>query len=432
MNPCAGRANGSVSPVHRCGSFWPDELALTPCKRMFHRRNKGPGVSGSGGLWVRVGRLFSLVALGLAFSLLATTANADELKRLYAQILRDPTNSELNFRYAELAEQRGEIRKALSAYERVAQNDPNHPRVMMALQRIRRMLQPNQTQFYSQLGFSYETNPGRLNTNERDDVSFVARLSMKDERGVGNGMRWRTVGNVSGDIYFDTGDLNYGHAGLYTGPLIDISPTIAMHAAVGGSGAYYDGRMFYKEALASLVFESFLEGAFHTVRVRAAHRDYSEGFASTSGMYADIVGRFSFADWIGPNSTVSFSPWYRWSDIGGTSFSILVPQDQIQPGRYTEFGARIDAYRRLLEWLSVGVGISASQRDYKPGFDVLALVNVNRRDVTISPHATVIFHKVLGEQNDVRLQYRYEHNDSTFALRDYENHVATMMMISRF
>lgn len=422
----------SVSPVHRCGSFSRAELALTDGKRMFPPQEQGPQQAGPGGRRVRVGRLFSFAAIGLAFSLLATAANADELKRLYAQILRDPTNSELNFRYAELAEQRGEIRKALSAYERVAQNDPNHPRVMMALQRIRRMLQPDTTQFYTQFGFAYETNPARSTANERDDVAFVARLSMKDERGVGNGVRWRTVGQLSGDIYFDTGDLSYGYAGFYTGPLIDITPTIAMHAAVGGSSAYYDDRIFYKEALASVIFESFLEGAFHTVRLRAAYRDYNDGFASTDGMYADIVGRFSFADWLGPNTTVSFSPWYRWSDVGGTSFSILVPQDQIQPGRYTEFGGRVDAYKRMLDWLSFGVGISASRRDYEPGFNVFTLANVDRRDVLISPHATMIFHKVLGEQNDVRLQYRYEHNDSTFALRDYENHIATMVMISRF
>jgi tetratricopeptide (TPR) repeat protein len=399
---------------------------------MFLRRNNGPAQNGPRGHGVRVGRLFSFAVLGVVFSLLASTANADELKRLYAQILRDPTNSELNFRYAELAEQRGEIRKALSAYERVAQNDPNHPRVMMALQRIRRMLQPNQTQFYAQLGAAYETNPARTSGNERDEGSIVARLAMRDERGVGNGMRWRTIGQLSGDIYFDTGDLSYGYAGFYTGPLIDITPTIAMHAALGGSGAYYDSRLFYKEALASIVFESFLEGAFHTVRLRAAHRDYGDNFASTNGMYADIVGRFSFADWLGPNTTVSFSPWYRWSDIGGTSFSVIVPQDLIQPGRYTEFGARIDAYKRVFDWLSFGVGISASQRDYEPAFDVLNLVTVDRRDVTITPHATVIFHKVLGEQNDLRLQYRYEHNDSTYPQRDYENHVTTMLMLSRF
>jgi len=40
-----------------------------------------------------------------------------ELTRVYAQILRDPTNSQLNLRYAELAEASGKLRWALAAYD---------------------------------------------------------------------------------------------------------------------------------------------------------------------------------------------------------------------------------------------------------------------------------------------------------------------------
>jgi hypothetical protein len=381
---------------------------------------------------VRVGRQLRLAAIGLVLSLLTSAASADELKRLYAQILRDPSNSELNFRYAELAEQRGEIRKALSAYERVLVNDPNHPQVRAALQRIRRMLQPDTTQFLAEVGAAYESNPRRLATGKRDDGAFLARISMRDERKIGNGMRWRTIGQLSGDIYFDNSDLRYAYAGAYTGPLIDISPTIAMHAAVGGSAAYFDNRLYYSEAIANVTFESYLEGAYHTVRFRTGYRDFNNLISSGDGMYADVIGRFSFADALGPNTTVSFSPWYRWSDFGGTGFSLLIPTEQVQPGKYHEFGARLDFYKRLLDWLSFGVGISASQRDYAKGFDFGLLVVTDRRDVMIAPHATLIFHKVAGEQTDLRLHYRYEHNDSSVAVRDYENHIATMMLVSRF
>ena len=88
--------------------------------------------------------------------LLGSPAGADELKRLYAQILRNPTNSELNFRYAQLAEERGEWRKALSAYERVLVNDPDNPDVLRALQRVRRKLQPNTTQYLVETGARWE------------------------------------------------------------------------------------------------------------------------------------------------------------------------------------------------------------------------------------------------------------------------------------
>lgn len=381
---------------------------------------------------MRVGRYSRSAVVGLALSLLASTAGADELKQLYAQILRDPTNSALNFRYAELAEQRGEIRKALTAYERVLLNDPDNPDVRRALQRIRRILQPNTTQFFAEIGAAYESNPRRVAGGESDDGVALARLTMRDERGVGGGTRWRTIGQLSGDLYFDNGDLTYGYAGGYTGPLIDITPTIAMHAALGGGAAYFDHRLFYKEATANVTFESYLEGAFHTVRLRSGYRSYNDGFPSNDGFYADVTGKFAFPNAFNSGVLVIVSPWHRWSDFGGTGFSTLTPSEQVQPGKYSEYGGRIEFYRRVFEWLTVGAGVSVSHRDYASSFDFAIPATVKRRDVMLAPTATLIFHNVMGYQTDLRADYRFEHNDSNNALRDYENHIATLMLVARF
>jgi hypothetical protein len=369
--------------------------------------------------------------LALSFWLLASTANADELKRLYGQILRDPTNSELNFRYAKLAEERGELRKALSAYERVLLNDPNNPDVRRALQRVRRKLQPDTTQVVAELGAGYESNPRRLPTGKNGDGLGLARVTVRDERGVGDASRWRTIIQLLGDIYFDSGDLSYGYAGGYTGPVIDITPTIAMHAALGGGAAYFDHRHFFNEGTANLTFESYLEGAFYMVRARGGYRDYTQFFPSSNGFYADVTGKFSFPNVLGPSDVFIVSPWYRWSDIGGTGFSLLTPSEQVQPGRYSEFGGRLEYYRRIVEWLTVGGSISVSKRDYVRTFDVDLFDFVNRRDLTITPGATIVIHHVLGYQTDMRIDYRYERNNSNQTVRDYDNHIATLMFVSR-
>jgi hypothetical protein len=383
---------------------------------------------------VRAVRFFQVALVGLAVALLASTAGADELKRLYAQILRDPTNSELNFRYAELAEQRGEIRKALAAYERVLVNDPDHPQVLRALQRIRRKLQPNTTQFLAELGASWETNPRRLSSGANDDGVAHARLTMRDERGFGDASRWRTIGQLVGDLYFDNGDLSYGYAGAYTGPVIDVAPAIAMHAALGGGASYFDHRLFYSEAIANLTFESYLEGAFHTVRVRGGYRSYNDFFPSDSGFFADVTGKFSFPNVAGSNDIFIVSPWFRWSGIDGTGFSTFTPTEQVQPGRYTEYGGRLEYYRRIVDWLTVGGSISVSQRDYARSIDFAFFppAAVDRRDLTVVPGATMIFHRVGGYQSDLRVDYRYEHNNSNVAVRDYVNHLTTLMLVSRF
>src|SRR5690606_37571010 len=193
-----------------------------------------------------------------------------------------------------------------------------------------------------------------------------------------------------------------------------------------------DNRLFYKEATANVTFESYLEGALHTVRVRGGYRSYNDGFPSEDGYYADVTGRFSFPNLFSSGTLMIVSPWYRWSDLAGTGFSTLTPSEQVQPGKYNEFGARIEFYRRVFEWLTIGGGVSLSRRAYASSLDLDTMTTTKRRDVMLSPHATLLFHNVMGYQTDLRADYRFEHNDSNVAVRDYENHIATLMMVSRF
>jgi hypothetical protein len=49
----------------------------------------------------------------------------------------------------------------------------------------------------------------------------------------------------------------------------------------------------------------------------------------------------------------------------------------------------------------------------------------------VAPGATVVFHQVWGHQTDLRVDYRFERNNSNLAARDYDNHVATLMIVAR-
>ena len=76
-------------------------------------------------------------------------ALADELDVVFGQLLAEPGNPSLNLRYAELAMERGETRKALAAYERVLARDPGNRQVIRAYNRVKRRLQPKVTAFYA-------------------------------------------------------------------------------------------------------------------------------------------------------------------------------------------------------------------------------------------------------------------------------------------
>ncbi len=107
-------------------------------------------------IWNR--RLASLLVV-LAVAAGAATASAKEIDTLYARVLREPANTELNLRFARLAEEQGVLRWALMAYERVVLNDPNNWEAKVGLMRVRRAIQPNFTLATIELGTGYESNP---------------------------------------------------------------------------------------------------------------------------------------------------------------------------------------------------------------------------------------------------------------------------------
>jgi len=378
-----------------------------------------------------VAGLFAVALPGItaAQPLLSADLLRAELLRTHALVLQRPADTELSLRYARLAEQLGEPRKALSAYERVIANDPTNPEALQGLVRIRRKLQPQQTIIFTEFGGAWESNPRRVPTDARSEWEALARIMVRDERALG-GMRWRTESSFVVDAHALNHDLNYGYAGGITGPVIDLTPYLAMHAALGGGAAYFDHRFFYSEAVAALTFETFFAGATQSLRFRAAYRDYNDFFPSSHGPYGDIVGRLLFPSITGSSDLLVVNSWLRWSDIAGSGITITF--EQLPPGKYVEYGGRLEYYRRVLEWLTIGGSIGILGRDYAESINLVTLLPSTRRDVTVSPGTTVILHYVFGHQHDIRFDYRYEDNRSTDPLRAYVNHLLSMMYLTRF
>lgn len=86
----------------------------------------------------------------------------------------------------------------------------------------------------------------------------------------------------------------------------------------------------------------------------------------------------------------------------------------------------------MLEWLTIGGSIGFLGRDYAESINLVTLLPSTRRDLTVFPGATMIFHHVFGHQHDIRFDYRYEDNRSSDPLRDYVNHLVSMLYVVRF
>jgi hypothetical protein len=359
-------------------------------------------------------------------------SRADELSDLNAMILRDPSNVELNLRYARLAEQKGELKKALSAYERVTVNSPLNYEAQEGFRRIVRKLQPQGTRVTIELGGGWESNPARLSRGGTSAWLGLARVEVRVERGFGE-VSWRTIGSGIGEFYANQGSaVNYASGGVVTGPIWDVTPQFALHAAAGGGAALYGDHKLYEEAVAAFTLESGFWNGVQTGRLRVGSRRYDEFYGGSDGMYVDASERFAFLSVLQKNDIVSLMPWFRWSDIAGTTTLVHLPQEETQPGRYWEAGFRGEYFYPVARWMIVGASLAVSYRHYA---DVTVLRNGNevlRRDWTYIPGVSAIFPKALFDAADLRIDYRYEDNRSNVTFDTYVDHQITTSAIFRF
>jgi hypothetical protein len=349
-----------------------------------------------------------------------------ELTRVYAQILRDPTNSALNLYYAKLAEETGKLRWALSAYERVLVNDPGNAEALAGLQRVRRRLQPDTTQFVAELGAIGETNPRYLPSGARAEVQGLATLAMRDERTLAD-VRWRTTAAAYGLVHSNERDLDYGYFGAATGPVLDFIPGVLFHPALGGAATYFDGRFFYSEAAAMATFEDNWQGLYRAVRFRGAFREYDSFWPSRRGFYADAVGKFSFR--LTAQDLLIVSPWVRWSDINGSVVTTPLLID-VEPGAYIEGGGKFELYHGVFEWLLLGANVTLYERFYRS--DIVGSLTERRHDFVVIPGAAVVFPNLLGFHRDLRLEYKFQRDFSNDPTIRFNDHIVAATVAARF
>ena len=369
--------------------------------------------------------LYALVAAVVA--ILPAGVAASEINDVFQQVLRNPADIQANLRYARLAEASGNPRWALAAYERVLAIDPSNQEARQGLQRVRVAILPNTTIFTAELGGAWESNARQRPTDVRGEGQGYGTIAMRDERSIG-GMRWRTTGAAIGIYHGSEHDLNYGYAGLNTGPVIDLAPDLTVHSAIGGGAAYFDQRFFYGEGVGSLTFDGLVSGSPQSVRFRAAYRDYNDFFPTQHGVYADVTGRFTFPN-VFDGGIVIASPWLRWSDLQGTATSPAT-FIEVQPGAYTEVGGRIELNTLVASGLIVGANMALSERYYRTDLATDGLSH--RRDTWYAPGAMILLPRLFAAQTGLRVEYTYVWNASNLDERRYVDHLVTAAVVSRF
>jgi len=383
--------------------------------------------------WRLVRRSLALEFVLVALAASPARAQDDaELRRVFEQILQDPGNPGLNLRYARLAIDRGEIRKALAAYERILAQDPNNEEAKAGIRRIQRELEPTHTRATLLLGGQYESNARRVNrsasTANRHDGTLYARLQATDERRIGP-VRWRTEGDVYANYHTQFHDIDYGTAGAHGGPLFALGEGLQIYPFVGGSYSWLTRRTFYTEATAGATLEIDRGHPLKSVSVRWGYEFVGEDFSTRDATFVEVSPRFVFSGLVFERSLTVVSPYWRYNGVFGSGPPGLDPRNEPFPSRYHQLGMRADYFVPIHANITFGIGAIYEYRHY---FETVIDKSKNRRDHIVSPSAQLIVASLASGRADLIFSYSFEHRGSNDRLQLYDNHTAGAKILWRF
>ncbi len=352
-----------------------------------------------------------------------------DMREVFDKILLDPSNPALNFRYARLAIERGEYRKALAAYERVLARDPNNAEAKAGIARLLRESRPSYTTLTVALGAQYESNPRHdLNTGKRtDDVGFTGRVSLSDERPLGD-IYWRTEADALA-IYFATfHDIDSGTVGARTGPLIELAQGIRINPFIGFYYSWLTRRTYNGEPTAGIVLETERTGPLKSVAARWGYQAVGRSFSERDGTFAEVVANLEWRNLVFDRSLAGLSPYWRYSGVFGSGALTENPFNQPFPARQHQIGGRGDYFVAVLPWLIINVNFTYEYRHY---FEQIPLEDKNRRDHLYAPGTQLIFGSFLENHLDVIASYLFEYRHSNDGSQRYMNHVAGLRFLWR-
>ena len=363
-----------------------------------------------------------LLAAGVA-GLTIGMAAADDLATLNQQILDNPQDVSLNLRYARVAEEAGELRLALAAYERILINDPSNEEARRGYERIRRAIEPGYTVTRLEAGARWDSNPLNLDAVEEEAVTGFARATLVHEQSLG-GRRWRSVVNADVEFTPEISELDYAYLGAQTGPMYYAAPHLAALPAIGVGVASLDGDYYFSEVNLGATFEGRGDAFSYWWRLRGGWREYGEESTAEEGLYAELIGGLTAPHLLADRGTLVLVPWVRWSDVEGSAFDFF---DEHAPGQYVEYGLDAEYRYRLSDHVAVSAGARARQRE----FDVTTVGSDTRSDTYVAPNASLTLQSVLPCACDIRARYEHRSNDSNDADADYDADQVSISLIAR-
>lgn len=365
----------------------------------------------------------------LAAALLSAAAPAASAS-LFDELLRRPDDPTLNLAFARQAEAQGKPRHALAAYERAARAGAG-PEAERGYARLKSLLSPSRTSIFVETGVSYFSNV-RENPEGRprpSDVTFDGGASVIDERTLGS-VRLKTLGELAWRVHTEETDLTQVAGGVWTGPVLTVTPRTELHLAAGGGADWLEaGRVAYT-ASARARLTTIFRGAPQWMDVRGGRRFVDDDDPIYSdGWFARASARLSKAHLLTGGDAFFLQPRVRWSEPDGKASGRVFSKTN-DLADYVDAGARASYFIPVVDQsFLLGAGFGAYQRWFDQN---IAASGRERRDLQWEATAHAIWRNPFGANVDLRLDYRFENADSNDPSEDYTGHVAGIRTMWRF
>ncbi|MDF3074665.1 MAG: hypothetical protein K0S54_2332 [Alphaproteobacteria bacterium] len=372
----------------------------------------------------RAGFGIAVAALvGVAAFSPANAQQTADLQELFRQVMLNPNDAAANIRYAKEAERRGELRKALSTYERMVLNNPNDSQARGEFERIKALLEPAETRFQVGFGGHWESNTNLDDGNGRSDFAGVVTLRMDDNRRFGSQL-WRSSVQLYGDAHARTSSSDFLYGNATTGPMFLFENGWRIHTFVTAETGAADYDFLFWSAGVGGTIETRGTDPLRSVTAVVSYADFSKNnssgaFSAESGRDAVVFGLSARLGWdnvFGKTDGIEVRPAFVYNNADKSQFTFM------QAGVTLSYAISMFSFAGGVGNVYFNPEITAQFRDYD-GFEPGR--TKERTDIRLAPALRLIgmydnFSAVLG--------YMYDRNFSNYndnggnSGRDYTNH----------
>ena len=369
-----------------------------------------------------------------------TPQEQKELDALFQQVLANPANTEANLRYARAAERFGQIRKAMSTYERVAINDPANVEAKVGFERLKMYLEPPATRYRLAIGMQFETNASAVNSqispvlqgfqklNGSPDGAAVASLRIDDDRQFGD-VRWFTRAILYGEKHIVHSKFDYDFGSINSGPAFVLDNGWIIRGGPAAEVGFQGYNYLYWSAGAAGELLIPQPSAFRSVRFGVLKADFTQASDSKDGVVFYAQPEFGWDHVLTHGDTFLIEPYTsyymafghnhqdRYYLLGMTVTHALPIADQFWGFKHVFFVTMLNA-----EWRPY-----AGHEPLPPNLN-----KGNRMDWRLQPGVRIVGTNLLDREITAVLSYDFDRARSNYDSYAYNNHKFALNFIFGF